>query len=329
MCKSKLEGGWRCYSHMSKEYAKAEEKIAAAEKELQRKHNVMSQINYRIREIESQSPEEVVDVDYTKEMYRMNVEQRKRGEVYIHNDEQNLEILRTESKKALAEMYTTAKGLKILKDRIRDENDPVMKKTLQIQYNASSRINENRKEAFKRHKQNLAEAAVLTEQADEKRAEHDAIVVASPDHAKLKEELRVEAKMLYAQAHLKKNNGNTEVQALFDSKTGEIMPYKFVDGKFGKTWAKLSDPKNPSSRPESFLSPPRGKTYESRRSFYEAKGLVLGTVWVPGKTLLVEDEYGNKDVNVGRSDGGFSRFCINGSPDVYADKIRENKSKEK
>lgn len=329
MCKSKLEGGWRCYAHTNNAYIKVQEQIKEAEKELDNKNSVMAQIGFYIEALNTKREDGEVNSDhYDSELARLEGHQEQ-GRELIRKDREKIESLKESEGKALAEVYTTAKGMKLLKERIDNEENPDLKRNLQVQYNLSKRINGKRKEAFARFKENQAKAIELREQAKAKKEEADAIVPASPDHVKMRDELILEAKHIYAQAYLAKHDGKSEVQALFDANTGQIRPFKFADGKFGKTWVELSDPNNPMSKPVSFLSPPRGKTYESRRAFYESKGLVLGTVWVPGKAEIRTDDYGNKDVKVVRTDGGFSKYCVDGTKDVYAEKIKEEKTKSK
>lgn len=323
MCKSKLEGGWRCYSHTSKEHQKIVEAIAETRKELDRNYSKLSQVKFYITALDRQWEDgQINDETYNRELDRL-VGYRDRGESVIAENQAKLSSLETQADKVQAEIHTTFTGLKNLQSRIDAEADPDEKRKLQITYNVSRRISIKRAEAYQTYKKNKVVADALKVQAKEMADQARAIVVSSPDHARLRDETMLEAKKISADAYLIEHNGNMEAQALFDARTGEIVPAKLVDGKYGKTWAILSDANDPTSKPSKFVSPPRGKTYTSRAEFWKEKGLRLGTVWVPGKAHTVADEFDNKTVIVKRNDGGFSPYAILGQEDVYSEKVKE------
>lgn len=323
MCKSKIEGGWRCYSHTSKEYKKVLESISETDAQLDHDNRVMSEIKFHMEALDRQWEDgNIPDEDYNMESDRF-IAYREEGVRRLAGLDAKKARLIIDAEKAKAEMQTTAKGLKELKAQIKEASTPEEKRELEVAYNVAHRINVQRKEAFVKYKENKAKAVVLREQANEKKREADSIVVSSPDHEKIKDDITIESHTLAAEAYLQEHGGNMEVQTLYSAKTGEAVPAKLMKTSYGWSWAILSDPKNPMSKPSGFITPPRGKTYESRKKFYENKGLVLGTSWVPGKVNVPEDEFGNRKVVVERTDGGFSRFCIHGNKDVYAEKIKK------
>lgn len=330
MCKSKAEGGARCYSHTRESYKTSIHQLKAATRELKRKHSIMAKLNAEMAQLDyAYEDGRVDDETYNREIDRI-VGHRKKGKSLIAHDETRVARLKKTAAGHLAEMRTTNKGLSKLEKQIEAEKNPEKKRELRAVYNMSRRVNLRRLRAGKAFKLNQEKAQKLYQEAESKMIEANAIdPKISPDHARARDEAIFEAQKLSAEAHLAKNNGNMESQALFNARTGELVPAKLVDGKYGKAWAILSDPHDPNSATKKLISPPRGKTYASRAAFWENKGIRLGTVWVPGKVIQEEDEFGNKKVFLARADGGFYPYAAVGTPDVYKEKVKEEAAQKK
>lgn len=321
MCKSKAEGGARCYSHTSKEYVAARNHAQEVRQELDRKHEIMGNIVQQQNALDQAYEDgNVYDEDYNRHSDVL-IGHRQRGEKLIAEDVRKLAIAEDKAAKALAEVQTTHTGLKNLQMAIDQEPNPAKKAALQNAYNVGKRVGVRRAKAHKVYLENQETADALLRQAVEKKTEAENIVVSSDEHVRVRDDMMVEANLLRAKSHLARNNGNVEAQALIDAKTGNIVPAKLVDGKYGKVWSFPSDSGN--SKSNTLVSPPRGKTYASRAAFWEKKGLRLGTVWVPGEAIVSEDDNGDKKVVLRRTDGGYSSHAKRGQDDVYVDKVKE------
>lgn len=328
MCKSKLEGGGRCYSHTNKEYQATLVNIDNAKKELDRKQTVLAKINFNIEMLDQQQADgNINDEDYNNNLDTL-IGYREHGKQLIQEDRENLVKLEKRADAEKAEVQTTAKGIKLLREEIANTEDPEERRNLTASYNLGRKINKKRLEASKRFIANKEEAEKLRSEARSIAEEAKGIKGQSVEHDVEREEKTIAAHKLFAAAHLKEHNGNMEVQTLYSAKTGESVPAKLIDGKYGKVWAILSDPKDPSSKPSQLISPPRGKTTESREAFYEKKGMVLGTSWVPGKATVQQDEYNNRKVVLERTDGGYSRFSVRGSDNWYAEQRKKANQKK-
>ena len=330
MCRAQIEGGARCYSHANIAYQKSLENLAQAEGDLDKKRSIMSQLLADEAALDHAYEDGQVDDETYNRSLDTLILHKERGTGIIASAEAAVERAKKESEDALAEVRTTKTGLINLKAEVEAETDPEKKRTLKGIYNVSRRVNMKRRRAYKEFQKNQELAQVLHEKAEVKKAEAEAIdPTTSPEHAQARDEAVLEYKRLSAEAYLANNNGNMESQALFNAATGDLVPAKLVDGKFGKAWAILSDPRDPNSAAKKLISLPRGKTYASRAAFWKDKGIRLGTVWVPGRVETLEDEFGNKSVIVSRIDGGFYPYAMVCTPDVYAKKIKEEAKQQK
>ncbi len=326
MCRSKIEGGWRCYSHTNKSYQKILVHLDNAKKELDSKNNTMAELNFNLQALSyKHEAGEVSDAHYEAEQAKLT-EYIDKGKEIIKSQE--IYVLKGEeaAKNARAEVQTTAKGLKLLKAEIKEEQNPERKKVLQVEYNVGSRANTKRQEAWKRYKANKEKADAMRSEANEILENAKLITTSGYEQKEIKKEMELEASKLNADAYVTEHDGRIEVKALFD-KHGNSFPAKIIEGKYGPTWAVLSESDNPMSKPKAFISLPRGKSLESRAKYYDDKGLKLVTQWVPGESYIQEDEFGNKKVSLRRLDGGYSPLAVDGSSDFYKDKLRESNKK--
>lgn len=327
MCRSKIEGGWRCYSHTNKSYQKILTHLSRAKEDLDKKNNTMAELSFNLQALSYKyEAGEISRGQYEAEKQKL-VEYIDKGKELISSQE--LYVLKGEeaAKNARAEVQTTAKGLKMLKAEIKEEKDPERKKVLQVEYNVGSRVNGKRQEAWKRYKENKAKADDMRAKANEILENANLITTSGYEQKEIKKEMELEAAKMNADAYVTEHDGRIEVKALFD-KHGNPFPAKIIEGKYGPTWAVLADSQNPMSKPKAFISLPRGKSIESRAKYYDEKGLKLVTQWVPGESYIQEDEFGNKKVSLRRLDGGYSPLAVDGSMDFYKDKIKESTQKK-
>lgn len=359
MCKSTKEGGQRCYSHTSKAYAKAKDNEQLASKKIEKLEKSYSQINATLAGLDDSSNEvtpyginkasikaqlenleyalengEIDNDTYERESERLHhigtPEHRaelERSKAYcvssMSKEESHLEELKKETKRARLEMHTTHTGLKNLDAEIKAEKDPAKRRALRIEHAAGTRLKKKRQEAFEKTQKNMTDAEKLREKAQMKYEIARTIdPTESLENKQAYEEVILEGQKLEAEAFLKQNNGQMESQALIDAKTGELIPAKLVNGKFGKTWLLLSN-KDPNSKPTKFVTVPQGKTIESRAKTWEKRGMKLGLVSVPGRVRVKEDDDGMKKVVIQRADGGFDDKAVILKTDVYEELLNK------
>lgn len=356
MCKSLKDGGGRCYSHTSKAYIKAQENEQNCERQLEKYRRSVEQISRTLESINSSNDvvnpdgvnnasiqqsmrdlddklerEEITNEEYNASMERLEYyrsdefrqsvqDSYEYGQKLIERTENQLNERKAETQKAYREMNTTYTGLKKLQELINSETGPVKKRELQVEYNASKRLGIKRKNAFVRNKENRHKAQKLREKAKLNYESAKTINLDSPESVEAYKELIFEGQKLEAQAYLKENNGHTESQVLIDAKTKQYVPAKIVHGKYGLTWMLLNEKGEPTNQ---FISPPRGKTMESRAKYWENKGLKLGVVSVPGEIDISDNPDGSKKVSIKRSDNGFDKNAILVDGDKYATLLKK------
>lgn len=148
MCKSKAEGGARCYAHTNKAYQKSLEDLNKMKENLLVKKKYYAFIVNKIKEIETNQNS---STDINKErVYYYN--KLRDGDKAIAHDTVQIAQLEKEVKYRSDERNATFTGLKILKQAIDNSNNTEEKRKLSMDYNIANRVFNKRKEAWGRHK---------------------------------------------------------------------------------------------------------------------------------------------------------------------------------
>lgn len=322
MCKSKAEGGARCFSHTNKAYQKTLGLISQTTQAIEEgyaRYNDMTQSLVGLDQRGAQMNKTSAEIDHERNRIQSELDH---GDIYLAKLDHSMVELQAKAKSQLAEVRTTHTGLKMLKEQIDASTNPDEKRTLQVTYNASKRLGAQRKRLWERHKKNAELAEKYEAIAGDKRAEYDLITGDDQASNELRESLLVEYQENTAKAHLARHDGRMEVQALYDAQTGKIVPAKVIQGKFGPSW-KILESADPNSHGKDLFNLARGKTAASKHEYYAKKGYILGTVWVPGQVNIHTGEDGSRKVQLARTDGGFSERAVLGNLDFYKDKMQE------
>lgn len=310
MCKSKAEGGQRCYSHANADYLAAKNKYETNEKELHSSRLLLQNVKNTIERLDiAQELGQVNDEDYNRYLDSF-VEQRQNALELVAKNEAEAEVLSQNVERALHEVRTTKTGLANLKEEIDSETDPVKRHQLQFSYNAGRRLRAVRQQAFERHLVRQEKATELKAQAEEKMELAKALPEYDYQTREIKSQAMLEAEQLSAKAYLESNNGREVFPALFDS-SGNVVPAKIVKTKHGRAWGILSNPNDPSSKfkPGAFVTISQSKDPKKREEFYASKGYTVGKVWAEAEAKIITDENGVKKVSILRGDGGYSPFA--------------------
>lgn len=313
MCKSIAEGGQRCFSHTNKEYQKALETEKRQENELRISVLELQNVKNNMERLDiGYEMGYVTDENYNAHLDRF-AEQRNALEETVREKEAVLNAAQEESKNALIEVQTTKTGLANLKKEIYAETDALKKQKKVFAYNYANRLRNLRQQAFERSLVRAEKAKEYDEQAKVKRAAAQLLPEYDADTARIKHRALMEAELLEAKAYLERQNGGEKFPALLDLK-GNIVPAKVmktnVNGHSRMAWAILSDPKDPSSKPKSFLTIPQSNDNEHRNSFYAKKGFTVGQVWADAKASIIRDQKnGTEKVSIIRADGGYSPYA--------------------
>lgn len=105
-------------------------------------------------------------------------------------------------------------------------------------------------------------------------------------------------------AGLADDRGLSEVDALFDAETGELLPAKLINGRYGLVWGVL-ETADPSSRVVRWINYSSASSAKRRAAFYRSKGVTLGSVRVPARVTMSEGGWFANAIVV-RTDNGFS-----------------------
>lgn len=310
MCKSKAEGGQRCFSHANADYLEAKTKYETKEKELHSSRLLLQNIKNTIERLDiAQELGEVSDEAYNHYL-DVYVTQRNEATADIAQKQKERDVLSKDVDKTLHEMRTTTTGLANLKEEIKAETDPVKRHRLQFEYNACSRLRRVRQQAFERFLVRQEKGRELEAKAQEKLKEAKELPEYDYQTREIKAQAILEAQHLSARAYLEMNNGREVFPALFD-KEGNAVPAKIVKTKHGRAWGILSDPTNPSSKfkPGQFVTISQSKDPQKREEFYASKGYTVGKVWAEAEAKIITDENGVKKVSILRNDGGYSPFA--------------------
>lgn len=106
-------------------------------------------------------------------------------------------------------------------------------------------------------------------------------------------------------------DGGAELPALFDLQ-GNMLPAKWVRGRFGMTFAILADD-DPDGKVVAWFSPSKARNPEVRHRHDAAKGYFVGAVLVPNVAASIGHAGSGRSgtvttyVYIRRLDGGFSR----------------------
>jgi hypothetical protein len=310
MCKSKAEGGQRCFSHANAEYIDTKKKYEAKERELHSSRLLLQNVKNTIERLDiAQELGQVSDEDYNRYLDTF-VTQREAALKEVHANEKAVESLSADVTRTLHEVRTTQTGLANLKAEIHAETDPVKRHRLQFEYNSCSRLRKVRQQAFERFQARQEKSKELAAKANEKMKAAQELPEYDYQTREIKAEAILEAEHLSARAYLESTNGREVFPALFD-KEGNVVPAKIVKTKHGRAWGILSDPKNPSSKfkPGQFVTISQSKDPKKREEFYASKGYTVGKVWAEAEAKILTDDNGVKKVSILRNDGGYSPFA--------------------
>lgn len=315
MCKSKSEGGLRCYSHTHQDYLKKVEKLENIEKSQDTAEEQLATISNQISYLDVQ--EEYGEID--EEAYARNLDALVGARNNLRKDIATLQANRTKAeedvKQALYASRATKQGLVLLKEEINAETDPEKKRALKFAHDVANRQYGFLLRAVKDSKEHKSKAAELREKAEELLE----VAKAMPEHdlaaRKAKADAMVEVEKLSADSAIEENNGKYGFQALLD-KNGNVAPVKAVKTKFGYSWGVLSDPSDPNSKISQFITMSKDPDPEKRRNFYASKGYMLGKVNATAKAVIDEAPNGVKKVRIARTDGGYSPYAEVISKDI-------------
>lgn len=311
MCKSIAEGGQRCFSHTSKEYAKAQETERRCENDVRIHTLELQNVKNNIERLDlGYEMGYVNDENYNAHLDQL-AESRKQLEKLVREKEDLLAKSQEETKKALIEVQTTKTGLENLKQEIYAEQDALKKRKLVAAFNYATRLRNLRQQAHERSIARAEKAKEYDAQAAAKLAEAKALPEYDADTARIKHRALAEAELLRAKAYLERQNGMEKFPALFD-RSGNIVPAKMirtnVKGHERRAWALLSDPKNSTSKPSALLTVPQSDNDEHKNKFYAKKGYTVGEVWADAQANIVRDKSGMDRVSIRRADGGYSPY---------------------
>lgn len=310
MCKSKAEGGQRCFSHANAEYLETKQKCEKKEKELHSSRLLLQNVKNTIERLDiAQELGQVSDEDYNRYLDTF-VQQRQDAYSEVTKNENELGLLSKDLDRTLHEVRTTKTGLANLKEEIQAETDPVKKHRLQFEYNSCSRLRNVRQKAFERFTARQEKSKELNAKAAEKMKAAQGLPEYDYQTREIKAQAVLDAQLLSARAYLESTNGREVFPALFD-KEGNVVPAKIVKTKHGRAWGILSDPSNPSSKfkPGQFVTISQSKDPKKREEFYASKGYTVGKVWAEAEAKITADENGVKKVSILRNDGGYSPFA--------------------
>lgn len=317
MCKSKSEGGLRCYSHSHEDYLKKVAKLEKIEKDQDDAEEHLANISSQIAFLDAQ--EEYGEID--EDTYSRNIDALAAARNNVRKEISTLQDNRTKAeedvKQALNTSRATKQGLVLLKEELEAETDPEKKRKIKFAYDMANRQYGYLLKAVKDAKEHKSKAAVLREKA----AELLEVAKQMPEHdvpaRKAKADAMVEVERLTAESVIEENNGKYGFQALLD-KNGNVAPVKAVKTKFGYSWGVLSDPTDPTSKISQFITMSKDPDPAKRRDFYASKGYVLGKVNTTAKAVVDELPNGLKKVRIARTDGGYSPYAEVISKDILA-----------
>lgn len=308
MCKSKAEGGQRCYSHANAEFLDAKNKYEIKDKELHSSRLLLQNVKNTIERLDiAYELEQVSDDDYNRYL-DMYVTQRSDAASNVARCETELAESDAELKRTRNEVNTTTTGLAKLEAAIRDEPNVEKRHALKFEYDCGRRLRNVRQKAFERFEERQKKGAELQVKAREKQLMAQALPDYDYQTKEIKEKAMLDAQLLSARAYLELNNGRQVFPALFDEK-GNVVPAKVTKTKHGHSWGILSNPKDPSSKFSGFVSISQSKDPKKREEFYAKKGYTVGKVWAEAQAKVVTDDNGVKTVNILRNDGGYSPFA--------------------
>lgn len=319
MCKSKAEGGQRCYSHANKEYMDAVQAFDVEEKELHSSRLYLQNVKNNIERLDiAYELGQVSDEDYNRHLDSM-VSQREHAQESTLAHEKLLHERGEDISRTLNEVRTTTTGLAKLESEIKAETDPNKKHELQFAYNCGKRLRNVRQKAFERHLERVEKSKELQAKAQEKMRLARALPEYDEQTKRIKEQAVLDAELLSARAYLEMNNGREAFPALFD-KNGDLVPAKITKTKHGRSWGILSDPRNPASRFTGFVTISQSKDPKKREEFYASKGYSVGKVWANADAKIVTDENNARRVNILRNDGGYSPYVETITTNQYSGK---------
>ena len=121
----------------------------------------------------------------------------------------------------------------------------------------------------------------------------------------------ITARLQRRQAEILENGGKADFPALFDAETGELVPAKLVETRYGLAWGILADD-NPRSRFVAWFNESSARKGATRLRNDRRKGYTVGRVLAPAKAEIMGSGTGlagaaSAYVGVRRLDGGFSR----------------------
>lgn len=319
MCKSKSEGGLRCYSHTHQDYLKKVEKLDSIEKSQDKAEEQLATISNQISYLDVQ--EEYGEID--EDSYARNLDALVNARNSLRKDIATLQANRTKAeedvKQALYASRATKQGLVLLKAEVEAETDPEKKRALKFAYNVANRQYGFLLGAVKDAKSHKSKAAELRDKAAELLEVANAMPENDVASRKAKADAMVEVEKLTAESVIEDNNGKYGFQALLD-KNGNVAPVKAVKTKYGFSWGVLSDPSDPNSKISQFITMSKDPDPAKRRDFYASKGYMLGIVNTTAKAVIDEAPNGVKKVRIARTDGGYSPYAEVVSKDILGKK---------